>query len=76
MKRVAVIPGDGIGPEVVAEAVRMTRGLARASHDVQLELVHFDWGAEKFLKEGVGLPAGALEMLSDRVSGNSCGSLW
>ena len=63
MKRVAVIPGDGIGPEVVAEAVRMIEAV-RTSHDVQLELVHFDWGAEKFLKEGVGLPAGALEMLS------------
>ncbi len=64
MKRVAVIPGDGIGPEVIAEAVRTIEAL-RASHDVQLELVHFDWGAEKFLKEGVGLPAGALQMLSE-----------
>src|SRR4030095_2178471 len=63
MKRVAVIPGDGIGPEVVAEAVRTLETL-RSSHDVRLELVHFDWGAEKFLKEGVGLPTGALEMLS------------
>ena len=64
MKRVAVIPGDGIGPEVVAEAVRVLEAL-RASQDVQLELVHFDWGAEKFLKEGVGLPAGGLEMLAE-----------
>jgi len=64
MKRVAVIPGDGIGPEVVAEAVRTLQAL-RASHDLQLELVHFDWGAEKFLKEGVGMPAGALELLSE-----------
>jgi 3-isopropylmalate dehydrogenase len=59
-----VIPGDGIGPEVVAQAVRVLEAL-RSSYDVQLELVHFDWGAEKFLREGVGLPAGALEMLSD-----------
>ena len=64
MKRVAVIPGDGIGPEVIAEAVRTLEAL-RTSHDVQLELVHFDWGAEKFLKEGIGLPAGALEMLAE-----------
>lgn len=64
MKRIAVIPGDGIGPEVVAEAVRMLEAL-RASHNVQLELVHFDWGAEKFLKEGVGLPVGALDMLAE-----------
>lgn len=64
MKRVAVIPGDGIGPEVITEAVRALEAL-RASYDVQLELVHFDWGAEKFLKDGVGLPTGALEMLSE-----------
>ena len=64
MKKIAVIPGDGIGPEVIAEAVRVLEAL-RATNAIELELVHFDWGAEKFLKEGVGLPAGALEMLSE-----------
>jgi 3-isopropylmalate dehydrogenase len=61
--RVAVIPGDGIGPEVVREAVRVIERL-RETHGVELELTQFDWGAEKFLCEGVSLPAGALEMLS------------
>ncbi|HKY27281.1 MAG TPA: 3-isopropylmalate dehydrogenase [Pyrinomonadaceae bacterium] len=63
MKKVAVIPGDGIGPEVIAEAVRVLESL-RGTHGVQLELVNFDWGAEKFLKDGVGMPEGALEMLT------------
>ena len=36
----------------------------QATRDLQLEFVHFDWGADKFLKEGVTLPAGALDMLS------------
>ena len=63
MKKVAVIAGDGIGPEVIAEALRVI-DCVRASHDVQLDLVEFDWGAEKFLSEGVSLPAGSLEMLS------------
>ena len=63
MKRIAVIPGDGIGPEVVGEAVRVAETL-RETHDLQFEFTHFDWGAEKFLKEGVSLPAGALEMLA------------
>lgn len=63
MKRVAVIPGDGIGPEVVAEAVRVLEVL-RESHDVALELTHFDWGADKYLREGVSLPPSALEMLA------------
>lgn len=64
VKRVAVIPGDGIGPEVIAEAVRVLEGL-RATHDVKLELEHFDWGADKFLREGVSLPDGALQMLTE-----------
>jgi 3-isopropylmalate dehydrogenase len=63
MKRVAVVAGDGIGPEVVGEALRVV-DCVRAKHDVQLELVEFDWGAEKFLQEGVTLPPGSLEVLS------------
>jgi 3-isopropylmalate dehydrogenase len=63
MKRIAVIPGDGIGPEVIQQAVRVLEHL-QSTRDVQLEFVHFDWGAEKFLNDGVTLPAGALEMLS------------
>lgn len=63
MKRIAVIPGDGIGPEVIAEAVRvLTR--VRETHGVELGLTHFDWGADKFLSEGVTLPEGALDMLA------------
>lgn len=64
MKRVAVIPGDGIGPEVIRESVRVLECL-REAHQAELELVHFDWGAEKFLKEGVALPPGALKMLAE-----------
>jgi 3-isopropylmalate dehydrogenase len=63
VKRVAVVPGDGIGPEVIDEAVGVLERL-RETHGVRLELKQFDWGAEKFLKEGVTLPEGALEMLS------------
>jgi 3-isopropylmalate dehydrogenase len=61
--RVAVIPGDGIGPEVIREAIRVLERV-RETHGLELELTHFDWGAEKFLREGISLPAGALEMLS------------
>jgi 3-isopropylmalate dehydrogenase len=63
MKRIAVIPGDGIGPEVVREAVRVIRHLQQ-TRGLEVELVDFDWGAEKFLREGMTLPDGALEMLS------------
>ncbi|MEP6571028.1 MAG: 3-isopropylmalate dehydrogenase [Acidobacteriota bacterium] len=62
--RIAVIPGDGIGPEVIREAVRVLDRV-RETHDVVLEPIHFDWGAEKFLREGISLPAGGLEMLTN-----------
>lgn len=63
MKRIAVIPGDGIGPEVVREAVRVIRHLQQ-TRGLEIELVDFDWGADKFLRDGVTLPDGALQMLS------------
>ena len=63
VKRVAVVAGDGIGPEVTQEAVRVLEHV-RETHGVKLELQHFDWGADKFLRENVTLPQGALEMLA------------
>lgn len=62
-KRVAVVPGDGIGPEVTREAVRVLERVGE-THGARFEFVHFDWGADKFLSEGVTLPEGALEMLA------------
>ena len=63
MKRIAVIPGDGIGPEVIAEAVSVIKAAAEIfSFDVSLEF--FDWGAEKYVATGITLPEGALEMLA------------
>jgi 3-isopropylmalate dehydrogenase len=62
-KRIAVIPGDGIGPEVIHEAVEVLEHL-RKKHDLNIELTYFDWGADKFLREGISLPDKALHMLS------------
>ena len=63
MKRIAVIPGDGIGPEVIAEAVR-TIEVASTLYGFEVSLTTFDWGAEKYLSTGETLPEGALEMLA------------
>jgi 3-isopropylmalate dehydrogenase len=74
-KRIAVIPGDGIGPEVIDAALGVLARV-RETHNVNPALTHFDWGAEKFLREGVTLPAGALEMLSrdfDAILGGAFG---
>lgn len=60
--RIAVIPGDGIGVEVTREAVRVLEAAAEV-YGLALEMTYFDWGAEKYLREGVALPEGAIEML-------------
>ncbi len=61
-KRVAVVPGDGIGLEVTAEATKVLGAVAAAAGR-ELELVEFDWGAERYLRDGVSLPQGAEDML-------------
>jgi isocitrate/isopropylmalate dehydrogenase len=60
--RIAVIPGDGIGPEVISAAVSALDVLD-SMFGLGTELTTFDWGADKWIAEGVGLPAGALQML-------------
>jgi 3-isopropylmalate dehydrogenase len=72
--RIAVIPGDGIGKEVTPEAVKVIRA-ATASARRPLEFVEFDWGADKYLREGVTLPAGAVEMLRDEFDAILFGAL-
>jgi 3-isopropylmalate dehydrogenase len=61
-KRIALIPGDGIGLEVIAEATRLLEALVKTRR-LLLDWKTFDWGAEKYLREGVSLPAGALDLL-------------
>jgi len=63
LKRVAVIAGDGIGPEVIREAVA-TIEAARDRFGLAIQLTAFDWGADKYLATGVSMPAGGLEMLA------------
>jgi len=72
--RIAVIPGDGIGKEVTPEGVKVLRAVA-ARGKRALEFVEFDWGAERYLREGVSLPAGAVEMLRDEFDAILFGAL-
>ncbi len=60
-KRIAVIPGDGIGPEVIAEAIKVLNAAVSKSGK-KLALTHLDWGADRYLRDGTTLPADALEM--------------
>src|ERR1700722_489234 len=60
-KRIAVIPGDGIGKEVIPEAVKVLKAAAAAGSR-EVKLTEFDWGADRYLRDGVTLPADAVEM--------------
>ena len=61
-KRIAVVPGDGIGVEVTREAIKVMEAVAQTAGHT-FEFVEFDWGADRYLREGVSLPAGAQAML-------------
>src|SRR6204780_4213487 len=60
-KRIAIIPGDGIGKEVIPAAVQALKSAAAAGGR-EVALTEFDWGADRYLKDGTTLPADAVEM--------------
>lgn len=74
MKRIAVIPGDGIGIDVTREAVKIAEATRRKA-GLSIELREFDWGAEKYLREGVSMPEGGLQMLHEEFDAIFIGAL-
>ena len=62
MHKVAVIPGDGTGPEVTAEAVKVLKAAA-AKFDFKVDLTEFDFGGERYKRTGELLPDSAVEEL-------------
>jgi len=59
---IAVIPGDGTGPEVIREAIKALEAAA-AKHEFRLQFTHYDFGGDRFLRTGEALPDSALEEL-------------
>ena len=57
---IAVIPGDGTGPEVVAEGVKVLNTVASV-YGFKLDYIRYDFGGERYLKTGETLPDSALE---------------
>jgi len=62
MHKIAVIPGDGTGPEVTAEAVKVLKAAA-AKFGFKVELTEFDFGGERYKRTGELLPDSAVEGL-------------
>ena len=60
--RIALYPGDGIGPEVVDQALRVLERVASRCQ-FSLETTRFDWGADYHARHGVVAPDDFLEKL-------------
>jgi len=61
-QKIAIIPGDGVGPEVIREARRILEVIT-ARHGISLELCEFDWGAAYYFAHGLMMPPDALDSL-------------
>ncbi len=62
--KIAVIPGDGIGPEVIAEGVKVLNEVARLDGGFQFEFTYFPWGCEYYKETGRMMAEGGIEELS------------
>jgi len=74
MTKIAVIPGDGIGIDVTAEAVKVLR-VANEKFHLGLTLEELDYGAERYLRDGTTLPAGEIERFRREFSAVYLGAL-
>ncbi len=65
MVEIAVIGGDGIGPEVVGAGMRVIEAAAKGDPSLEFRFTEFPWGCEYYLEHGRMMPEDALETLSD-----------
>ncbi len=63
LHRIAVIPGDGIGVEVISEGVKCLKTLTEVAGNVQFEFEYYPWSSEYYLKHGRMMPENGLEIL-------------
>ena len=62
--RIAVVPGDGTGPEVITEALKVLE-VASAGYGFDLDLTTYDLGGERYLRTGETLPGEVLDRLRE-----------
>jgi tartrate dehydrogenase/decarboxylase/D-malate dehydrogenase len=61
--KIAAIPGDGIGPEVISAGLEVLEALAARDGGFRLQVEHFPWSSEYYLKHGHYIPEGGLDKL-------------
>ncbi len=64
--RIATIPGDGIGQEVIPAGQRVLEHLAATGRDFRVEFEHFGWGGDWYRAHGEMMPAKGLDALRDK----------
>src|SRR6187455_2198262 len=72
--RIAVVPGDGIGVEVIREACAVIEAVAKGSGG-KITLTPFGWSADEYLKTGVSLPKDGLTMLAENFDAILLGAM-
>ncbi|WP_277398406.1 tartrate dehydrogenase [Neobacillus citreus] len=61
--KIAVIPGDGIGPEVLQEGIKVLNKIAELDGSLRFEYTYFPWGCEYYSKHGVMMDEDGIEKL-------------
>ncbi|MEL7092148.1 MAG: tartrate dehydrogenase [Pseudomonadota bacterium] len=61
--KIAAIPADGIGPEVIAAGLHVLAALAMRVSDVTFDVTQFDWGSDFYRRHGVMMPDDGLDQL-------------
>jgi tartrate dehydrogenase/decarboxylase/D-malate dehydrogenase len=61
--RIAAIPADGIGPEVIAAGLQALEALEKRDGGFALDVTHFDWGSERWRQTGALMPEDGAEQL-------------
>ena len=61
--KIASIPADGIGPEVISAGIEVVEAVCARNHDVTIEFTHFDWGSDYYKTHGMMMPEDGLAQL-------------
>ena len=64
--RIATIPGDGIGKEVVPAGQQVLEALAKSGSAFRFEFENFDWGGDYYRRHGVMMPEAGLDAIRDK----------
>ncbi len=62
---IAIIPGDGIGTEVISEGIKCLKTLSEIFKDLRFRFEYFPWGSDYYLQQGRMMPEGGLKILKD-----------